>query len=43
MEYECRRGSNAAQAAPGNDVYGATTTNQRTAYYWFARFRTENK
>lgn len=43
MEYEYRRGSNAAQAARNiNDVYGANTTNQRTTCYWFARFRSGN-
>lgn len=43
MEYEYRRGSNAAQAARNiNDVYGANTTNQRTACYWIARFRSGN-
>lgn len=39
VEYECRRGSNAAQAARYiNDAYGANTTNQRTTWYRFARF-----
>ena len=43
MEYQFRRGSNAAQAARNiNDVYGANTTNQRTTSYWFARFRSGN-
>ena len=43
MEYEYRFGRNAAQVARNiNDVYGANTTNQRTTWYWFARFRSGN-
>lgn len=43
FEYEFRRGNNAAQTARNiNDVYGVNTTNERTARFWFQRFRSGN-
>ena len=43
FEYEFSRGTNAAQAARNiNNTYGPSITNERTALYWFNRFRFGN-